>query len=235
MSVNKQAEQHLAKAEKFIGQGDEFYRKAAEEIVAARAADPTLSFREIGDRFGKGSDWAERLVTWVSNGDRDRPFGGEIRDERRHRSVTRKVLRENPEIVAEEIAAAIAENPEVARAVVRSDAAVSAIGSEGMSDTLAHHREHHTGVTVGDALQDPKLRQQLSEQTARQEVERTIRRGIRAIAEMDVDEFIGRHAWEYDSDEAPSLRTVARDLDAAIDNLQTLRDRITAKLLTING
>jgi hypothetical protein len=38
---------HLARAKAYIGRGEDYYRRAAEEIIAARAADPTLRPRQL--------------------------------------------------------------------------------------------------------------------------------------------------------------------------------------------
>jgi hypothetical protein len=62
--ANATAEHHLAKAGEYLGKGDEFYARAAAEIIAAQKADSTLSQRQIGERFGKSQKWVARLVTW---------------------------------------------------------------------------------------------------------------------------------------------------------------------------
>jgi len=60
--MNKQAEAHLAVAVGYIAKGDEFYAKAADEIIAAMAAEP-LTYLEVGKRIGKSDTWVSRLVT----------------------------------------------------------------------------------------------------------------------------------------------------------------------------
>jgi hypothetical protein len=64
--MNQAAERHLTKAEGFLAKGEEFYRKAGEEIVAAQRADTTLSNREIGERFERSATWVRQIVTWVT-------------------------------------------------------------------------------------------------------------------------------------------------------------------------
>lgn len=93
--MNTQAEQHLGRAEGFLARGDEFYGKAADEIIAAREADSRLTWREIGERFGKGDDWPARIVAWRTKGAAPSPFmepGRETTDVR----GTKRVLREAP-------------------------------------------------------------------------------------------------------------------------------------------
>lgn len=66
--MNRSAEQHLTKAKDYVARGEEFYRKAAEEIVAAQTADPTLGTREIGEWFGRSHTWVQDIVRWHTTG-----------------------------------------------------------------------------------------------------------------------------------------------------------------------
>jgi len=59
--MNQQAEKHLVKAETYLAKGDDFYRKAAEEIEAAMAADPTLSDTAVGERLGRSRNWVRNV------------------------------------------------------------------------------------------------------------------------------------------------------------------------------
>jgi hypothetical protein len=72
--MNKSAEKHLAAARDYVSRGDEFgrkreefYRKAAEEIIAAQKADPTLSNREAGEFVGYSADWVRDIVNRRTN------------------------------------------------------------------------------------------------------------------------------------------------------------------------
>lgn len=65
--MNSTAEQHLAKAKDYVARGEEFYRKAAEEIVAALQADATLSQREVGEWFGRTQQWVSDIVRWSTS------------------------------------------------------------------------------------------------------------------------------------------------------------------------
>jgi hypothetical protein len=66
--MNDVASKHLDKAEVYFAKGDSWYAKAADEIIAAQKADPRLSLREIGERFGKGHKWVGSIVTWRTSG-----------------------------------------------------------------------------------------------------------------------------------------------------------------------
>lgn len=66
--MNQAAERHLDKAATYLAKGEEWYRKAAAEIVAAQAADSTLSLTEIGKRFDRSKDWVSRIVRWSTTG-----------------------------------------------------------------------------------------------------------------------------------------------------------------------
>jgi hypothetical protein len=118
--MNKTAEKHLLKAEGYLAKGEEFYRKAAAEFIAAKEADHTLSNREIAERFGKHESWARKIVAWgTSSSGTATPWeDNEQVDVRK----ARMVLRDNPEAVATEIARAM-RDPEIARKVVEDEEA----------------------------------------------------------------------------------------------------------------
>lgn len=65
--MTKGAEKHLVQARAYVERGEEFYRKAAEEIVAAQKADTTLSNREIGEWFGRSERWVRDVVRWSTS------------------------------------------------------------------------------------------------------------------------------------------------------------------------
>ena len=95
--MNRSAKQHLTRAKDYLAQGEEFYRKAAEEITAAQEADPMLTQREIGGTMGRSQKWVSVLLQWHASENRDAmPFGGEVAADRRERSLAKKVLREAP-------------------------------------------------------------------------------------------------------------------------------------------
>lgn len=87
---------HLARAKDYIGKGEEFYRKAAEEIKAAREADFALTWEQVAERVGKSGTWCRRLVQWGTSpqSTADTPFAEESgRVAQRH---ARSVLRNAP-------------------------------------------------------------------------------------------------------------------------------------------
>lgn len=93
--MNKSAERHLAKAAGYVAKGEEFYRKAAEEIVAAREADPALTQRQIGERFGRTQHWVSYLLKWYQDPDtQGSVFSTDT--PRRKADHAKQVLREAP-------------------------------------------------------------------------------------------------------------------------------------------
>lgn len=102
---------HLARAKDYIARGEDFYRKAAEEIVAALDADPTLGYGRIGKAIGRDESWARRLVQWSTNPSpaASTPFGGADERHRKDASAAKKVAREQPEAIAAAITEAPAE------------------------------------------------------------------------------------------------------------------------------
>ena len=66
--MNRNAERHLVAAQKLLAKGDDYYGRAADEIVAAREADPGLTTREIGAWFGHKESWVRQIVAWRKGG-----------------------------------------------------------------------------------------------------------------------------------------------------------------------
>jgi hypothetical protein len=66
--MNDRTQQLLTDAKADLARGEQFYRSAAEKIVAAMAADPTLSTREVARQLGHDHSWVGRLVTWHTSG-----------------------------------------------------------------------------------------------------------------------------------------------------------------------
>lgn len=114
--MNKQAEKHLAKAKDYVARGEDFYRKAAEEIIAAQKAEPTLTLREVDRRMSWYPGKAGHIVRWLTSGADHAPHGGPRQDEAQTKSRTRKMLREAP---PEQIAELLAE-PEIRQNVGRA-------------------------------------------------------------------------------------------------------------------
>lgn len=95
---------HLALAREYIAKGEDFYRRAADEIAAAMGEDPTLSYRRIAEVVGRSERWVGTLVQWRTNRQElPTPWAGD--SERKHETATRKVLTEaDPETVERIIA-----------------------------------------------------------------------------------------------------------------------------------
>lgn len=131
---------HLARAKDYIAKGEGYYRKAAEEIVAAMEADPTLSQREIGRRLGRDQKWVARLVRWSTSADRDTstPFHSPTLERARNKSEAKKALRD-PDIRRR----VIAELPPAELEAVREEASEVAI-----ERSRAAYAEHQTKPTA---------------------------------------------------------------------------------------
>jgi len=103
--MNNNATRHLSQAATFVAKGDQFYRKAAEQIIAAQKADPMLSNRQIGKYIGEvvrgkayDPSWVGKIVAWRTT-DAAQPFGEEARPGMRDgvdRAATKRILREAP-------------------------------------------------------------------------------------------------------------------------------------------
>lgn len=121
--MNRAAERHIDKAAGYIEKGEGYYARAADEIVAAQAADTTVSNREIGERFGRSKDWVRQLVLWRTTGDSSRqptPFSGQA--DAINLRKTRQMLREAPLEQVERMVAALPRARQVAIAAAAGDA-----------------------------------------------------------------------------------------------------------------
>jgi hypothetical protein len=87
---------HLARAREYIGRGEEYYRKAADEIIAARLADPTLTFTAIDEQLGTYKGFAGNLVRWreANNENLRLPHSGQY--DKVKASLTRSSMRDTP-------------------------------------------------------------------------------------------------------------------------------------------
>lgn len=101
--MNRRAEQHLGKAQEYLEKGENFYRKAAAEIIAAREYGAT--WIQIGDHLDRSESWCRDIVRWAetpANGLlRATPWSGKDHADNRALAHTKRVLRESsPEQVA---------------------------------------------------------------------------------------------------------------------------------------
>lgn len=85
---------HLAKAKDYIAKGDDYYFKAAAEILAAKEERPELTWVEIGRQLGRSEAWVRRLVVarndFLKTGEFEvaQHSGSNKRDEVVHRALT---------------------------------------------------------------------------------------------------------------------------------------------------
>jgi hypothetical protein len=165
--VNDQARKHLGRAQGFLARGTEFYEKAADEIIAAKAADADLKNREIGEHLGYGKDWARKIIAWREDAEAPRtPFiepGRETPDVRGARRVLAQAPVEQVEQIIEDlpaervaqIASAALGKPGVTR-VLAKDPKASAVVTRA-SGAIREDMEHQArqrrspGTPVGDA------------------------------------------------------------------------------------
>lgn len=138
------AKQHIERAKDYAAKGDEYYAKAADEIISAREADPTLGYREIGEAIGKSRDWCYKIVRWrTSVADHQHgPFGGQEENEARYaRHDKRKVseiLKDRPEALVEAILAGPKDALfEILNALLDSQATGEAKGSVPVKERVA--------------------------------------------------------------------------------------------------
>lgn len=61
--MTKTAEKHLAAAKDYVAKGEQFYRKAAAEMVAAKNEGAT--WVEIGDGVDRSDEWCKVVVAWA--------------------------------------------------------------------------------------------------------------------------------------------------------------------------
>lgn len=143
---------HLANAREYIAKGDDYYGKAADEILAAQAEDPTLGYREIGERIGRSHQWCRRLVqsrTSVTRAD-DEPLvvdwqsGSNKRDE-----VAAKVLKD-----PEQRKQVIASMPAEALDDLQRET-TEAVVNRARAQRQEHHTEPTTSALMGGDRFDP--------------------------------------------------------------------------------
>ncbi len=132
--MTNEAQKHLDKAASYAEKGEAFYRKAAEEIIAARAADPSLSFTEIGDKLGRSKSWAQRIVAFGKSPANTVSSTTPWED---HKAIdarkARQVLREAP---LEQIEQMIEDLPEE-----RREAVAAAVGNAYAKERQANREE----------------------------------------------------------------------------------------------
>lgn len=128
--------QHLEKARTYLEQGESYYHKAAEEIIAARAEDPTLSDRAISEALGRSRHWITEIVTWHTNGpntDMPTPFAGQY--EKVRASLATAAAKKDPTSIVDAITKA---PPEARREIMRGIAQEPALNAEMEREQIEH-------------------------------------------------------------------------------------------------
>src|SRR5215468_1194530 len=139
--MNVAAKKHLDKAETYLGKGDELYGKAADEIIAAKEADFTLSNREIGERFGHKESWVRDIVTWRTSSEcTPTPWAIPEENDRTAASHAKTVLRKAPMETVEKI---IADLPADRLAAVTH----AALDRPGVAEEFAKDKTAHQKAT----------------------------------------------------------------------------------------
>ncbi len=124
------AQQHIERAYDLANKGDKYYSQAADEIIAAQEADPSISQRQIAEAMGRSQKWVQKIVQWrTSDADHTHgPFGGPEENEARYaRHDKRKVseiLEDRPDAIVKAILAAPKDKQlEILNALLYSQAA----------------------------------------------------------------------------------------------------------------
>jgi hypothetical protein len=109
------------------------YEQAADEILAAFAADDTLTQMQVGERIGKDRTWVGKLIRWRQTRDPDPlPFARNPDNDFRARHEARKVPTQHVDRV--EMATKLLADPEVAKGVMSTPAAARTVVQEAVRE-----------------------------------------------------------------------------------------------------
>jgi len=64
--MNREAVRHCNKASYYLTSGEDSYRKAGAEMLAAKRAGAT--WKEVGAALGRSSSWCIQIVRWAEQG-----------------------------------------------------------------------------------------------------------------------------------------------------------------------
>ena len=124
-----------------------FWLGQQQRLREIKDVSPKLTQAQIGAMVGKGVRWVQETLRWDSHRDAS-PFGGTVAGDRREISQARKMLREQPEAVADEIADAAKRLPrdkrtEIGQAIFEQDRADYEADPESQRATKhAKDRDH---------------------------------------------------------------------------------------------
>lgn len=183
--MNKEAERHLDNAAELISKGDQFYRQARPEILAAQQKGANTS--DIARYLSRSRTWVVDVLAWDGKGTL---YGKDT--ERRQTNQARQVLREStPEQVAEIVASLPPE------AVAKVSQAVATHyqerGEEAKKEAVKRLREE-----LGDHLADGLLEEQrLRDAEAKAfDARRSLRDMLSLLNAADLDSMPG--PWRED-------------------------------------
>lgn len=123
--------QHLENARGYIAQGEAYYHKAAEEMLAAQSDGMTV--KEIASALGRSTGWVSSITSWhVQNTERS-PFSGQY--DRVRDSLASAAAKKNPQAIVEAITKA---PPEARREIMRGIAKEPALNAEMEREQIQH-------------------------------------------------------------------------------------------------
>jgi hypothetical protein len=96
---------HVAKARDYLGKGDGYYERAADEMIAAQ--DDGMSTRQLAAALGRSQQWIATVIKWGRDhsSSQPTPFGTAGKDASRRRSEVKRAMREaTPEQLHEIVA-----------------------------------------------------------------------------------------------------------------------------------
>lgn len=159
--MNQAAQEHLTKAHDYIGQGNSFYAKAADEIIAAQKADSTLSHRQIAERLGCDASWVNRVVSWrTSDAAAASPFArAEGETARKDREAAARTVRTDPSVLVDLFTALPAEQQEmVAQEIAQQEEFAAAIKASPVA------RDELVGAMIGTPTEQHQRREEQDRQ-----------------------------------------------------------------------
>lgn len=174
--MTKEAERHLTNAQEYLAQGDQYYRKARPEILAAQGKGANTS--EIARFLARSRTWVMDVLAWDGKGTL---YGKDT--ERRQTDQAKQVLREStPEQVAEIVASLPAE------AVAKVSKAVSTHyqerGDEAKKEAAKKLREDLGDHVADGLLEEQRLRDAESKYF---DARRSVRDGMVLLNACDLD------------------------------------------------
>lgn len=165
---------HLTRAKEYIAKGEDFYRKAADEIISARAEDTTLGYREIAESIGRSAEWARRLVQWrTSDEDLAGPWAGDERSMRGTKNVLadpeqrRRVIASLPADARASIAADILKDPAVTDAAHDDSTFTSAVAGARSRIDAKRDQRHDERERITRGMDEDELRFDRAKQAVR--------------------------------------------------------------------